>query len=210
MLTDAQIAVMSNVDRIGEAMRRSLPHLPDDAKRVVEAMLQPETLAIIAGTLVLWAGSHFFGIGEIVDVILLVVGGIFLGFAVFEAAGKLYDFANGAINAKTDDDLEQAGKDFARAVVLLGISTIQAILLRGQARPVIARGRPQTHPRLRMPPPPPRGQGLKLSRPSSIPGGSLGETDVYGAIVVARNQSMREQRLTLYHEMVHRLSLIHI
>jgi hypothetical protein len=32
----------------------------------------------------------------------------------------------------------------------------------------------------------------------------LGETNEYGAIQVARNQSFTEQRLTLFHELVHR------
>jgi hypothetical protein len=44
---------------------------PAEGRAVVEALLKPETLAIIAGTLVVWAGSHFLGVGEIVDVILL-------------------------------------------------------------------------------------------------------------------------------------------
>ncbi len=204
-MTDAEIARLSAADRIGEAMRRSLPHVPADARAVIESMLQPATLAIIAGVLVVWAGSHFFGVGEVVDVILLAVGAVALGFAVFEGAGALYDFADKAINARTDADLEAAGRHFARAVVVLGISTIQAILLRGQGRAVIARGRPQIHPRIRVPPPPPPGANrLRVSRPTNLPGGSLGSTDAYGAISIARNQSLTEQRLTLLHELVHR------
>lgn len=80
-------------------MRRSLPPLPENAREIVEAMIRPETLAVIAGTVVVWAGSHFFGIGEIVDVILLKVGVITLGFAVFEGSIDFYDFATGAIAA---------------------------------------------------------------------------------------------------------------
>jgi hypothetical protein len=35
-------------------------------------------------------------------------------------------------------------------------------------------------------------------------GGGLGETTAYGVIKVARNQSLSEQRVTLFHEIVHR------
>lgn len=65
---------MSDSDKIGEAIRRSLPHIPSDARAVVSSLLQPQALGIIAGTLVLWAGSHAFGVGEIVDIILLGIG----------------------------------------------------------------------------------------------------------------------------------------
>jgi hypothetical protein len=43
-----------------------------------------------------------------------------------------------------------------------------------------------------------------VSRPANGPGGSLGTTDAYGVISVSRNQSLTEQRLTLFHELVHR------
>ncbi len=198
------VARMSSTDKIGEAMSRSLPHLPAEARAIVEAMLKPETLAIIAGTLVVWAGSHFFGVGEVVDIILLGVGVVVLGFAVFEGAAELYDFATVAINAKSERDLEQAGKHFARAVTLLGISTIQAILLRGQGRAVAARGRPTIYPRTNVGAPPPAGTKFHLSRPGQLSSGALGETSAYGMIQVARNQSLTEQRITLLHELVHR------
>ena len=198
------ISGMSNTDKIGAAMRRSLPFIPSDAKGMVNSLLQPQTLALIAGTLVVWAGSHAFGIGEIVDVILLGVGVVALGFAVFEGADELYNFTVGAIGARSEADLDSAGRHFARAVVLLGVSTLQAILMRGQGRAVANRGRPQIQPRPYVGSAPAAGNQLRLSRPTQITGGSLGETTAYGVITVARNQSLSEQRITLFHELVHR------
>jgi hypothetical protein len=204
MTTAAEVLRMSSKDRIAEALRRSLPFVPAAARSTVDAMLRPETLAIVAGTLAVWAGSHFFGVGEIVDILLLAVGVLALGFAVFEGADELYEFAKGALGARTERELDDAGRHFARAVVLLGISTIQAVLLRGQGRAVLGRGQPQIHPRVNPGAPPPAGNRLHLWRPERLPGGTLGETDAYGAISVARNQSLSEQRLTLLHELVHR------
>ena len=204
MLTSADVDRMSPSEKVGEAMRRSLPQLPSSARSLIESMLTPGSLAIIAGTLTVWAGSHFFGVGEVVDVILLGVGAIALGLSVFDGASELYDFAVGALRARSDADLEAAGKHFARAVVVLGVSTIQAILLHGQGRSVAARGRPQLRGRVVVDEPPPSGNQLRLTRPGSLASGALGETSAYGVIRVARNQSLTEQRLTLLHELVHR------
>lgn len=203
-MTDAEVSRLTTADKIGEAMRRSLPHLPSEARHMVEGLLQPATLAMITTTIVVWAGSHFFGVGEIVDVILIGVGVIGLGFAVFEGAGALYEFATGAMNARSNAQLDAAGKQFARAVTLLGIATVQAVLLRGQGAKVASRGSPKVYPRAAVGAPPPAGNQLRLSRPGQIVGGGLGKTDPYGAITIARNQSMSEQRVTLFHELVHR------
>ena len=198
------VASLSAREKIATTMRRALPLLPGDARATVLQMLEPGSLAIIAATLTVWAGSHFFGVGEIADLVLLLVGFAALGFAVFEGSRELYDFATGAIGARSEPDLDAAASHFARAVTLLGIATVQAVLLRGQARTVAARGLPRIYPREPVGLPPPAGNELRLSRPASLPGGNLGVTDAYGAIQVSRGQPLSEQQLTLLHELVHR------
>jgi hypothetical protein len=204
MLTNAEIMRMSSTDKIEEAMRLSLPYLPAETRAIVSSMLSPQALATMAGTLVVWAASHFFGVGEIVDVILLCVGAVTLGFAVFEGAGAFYEFATCAIKARSGADLEQAGRHFARAVTLLGVSTLQAVLLRGQGKTIIARKRPRIYPLPQVGLPPPADNKLLLSRTTNLPRGVLGSTNAYGVIEVARNQSLTGQRLALLHELVHR------
>lgn len=195
-------ASLSASDKVGEAIRRSLPHLPGEARQIVQAMLEPATLAIIGASVVAWAASHLIGVGEFVDIILLAVGVVALGFSVFEGARELLAFATTATGARSGVELERAGRHFAQAVTILGISTVQAVLLRGGARAVRARGVPRYR---RMEPvgrPPASGNRLQVSRPAIL--NSLGVTDEYGAIQVSRDQSLNEQRLTLLHELVHR------
>ena len=194
---------MSSQERIAEAIRRSIPMLPSEARSQIEAMLTPASLAIVAGTLVVWAGSHFLGVGEIVDVILLAVGFFTIGMGVFSGAQELYSFATDAINAKSEDDLNRAARHFATAVNILGITTVSAVLLRRSAKSAVARGRPQARPMPEVGVPPAPGIKPTISRPFRLPSGALGETDAWGNISVARNQSLTEQRLTLYHEWVH-------
>lgn len=208
--TGVNVSVLGPQDKIGEALRRSLPLLPAEARHVVEAMIEPEALAIMGGTLIVWAGSHFFGVGEIVDVALLTVGFALLGASVLTGAQALYDFATTALNAKSDADLNRAAHHFATAVTTLGVSVITALLLRSNVKAV----------RARKPPPPERAflkqkgllevgrplpPGVKpnIRRPRTLASGALGETDWYGNIAVVRNQSITEQRITLYHEWVH-------
>lgn len=194
---------LSTQDKIAEAIRRSLPMLPSEARHQVEAMISPTSLAIIAGTLIVWAGSHFFGVGEIVDIILLVVGFFAVGLSVFSGAQELYRFATTAVNAQTDRDLDQAARHFAAAINILGIAVVSAVLLRRSANSVVARGRPQFRRMPQVGTPPPPGVRPTITRPFRLPSGALGETDAWGNITVARNQTLTEQRLTLYHEWVH-------
>jgi hypothetical protein len=196
---------LSTQDKIAEAIRRSLPLLPSEARHQVEAMLTPTSLAIIAGTLVVWAGSHFFGAGEIVDIILLGVGFFTVGLSVFSGAQELYRFATTAVNAQTDSDLNQAAQHFAAAVNILGIAVISAVLLHQSSKAVVARGRPQFQEMPKVGTPPPPGVKPTITRPFRLPNGALGSTDAWGNIRVARNQTLTEQQLTLYHEWVHRI-----
>jgi hypothetical protein len=148
-------ADLSTTDKIGEAMRRSLPLLPGEAQGVVLDMLKPENLAIIGAAVVVWAASQFFGVGEFVDFILLVIGISALGFSVLTGARELYYFVTTAVNATSSQDLDVAGQHFAQAVLILGISVVQAVLLRGAANKVVAPSRPQVKPRIPDADPPP-------------------------------------------------------
>jgi len=71
-------------------------------------LLTPGTLAIFSGTLAVWAGSNFFGVGEIVDVGLLLVGAFFVGWSITDVARDLVTFADKAINARRDEDIDTA------------------------------------------------------------------------------------------------------
>jgi hypothetical protein len=195
---------MSAADKLAEAMRRSLPHLPGEARMFATGLLRPESIAMIGGTLVAWAGSHAFGIGEVVDILLLGVGFVALGFSVFEGASAFFDFVEGSLRAQSEYDLDKAAQAFAKAVAILGMSAIETLLLHGRAQAAVARGRPKVYPRLHLPEPPPAGNQLRVSRPAAMAGGRLGQADAFGVIEVSRNQTMTEQRITLMHELVHR------
>ena len=72
-MTAYEVSKMSSADRIGDAFERSLPLLPVSARDEIAKLIQPQTLAMVAGVLTAWVISHFFGVGEIVDAILTVL-----------------------------------------------------------------------------------------------------------------------------------------
>ena len=196
------IPAMSPAEKIGEALRRSLPLLPADARAEVEKLLEPATLALVAGTLAVWAGSHFFGVGEIVDVILLVVGAAFLGMAAWDAARELTLFATSALDARTSADLDRSAHHFARAVSIIGINAVMAVLFRRTAKTVRSRPSSTSQPGLlKVGPPPPKGS-VKVVRDPTLPAGE-GFTSAYGEVTVSSKGSATEQALVLYHELVH-------
>lgn len=199
------IATLPKDKKISLAIERSLPMLPADAASTVKTMLEPANLAMMCGTLILWAGSHFCGIGEIVDIILLATGFVILGFSIFSGAAQLSEFTTAAITAKTDTQLNQAAEHFAKAVTILGVSILSTILLRGSAKSVIARGVPRLRGGLPEIGQSPAGVAPSVSRVERLPRGILGKTDVWGNITITRQQTISEQRLTLYHEWVHRV-----
>src|SRR5262249_52951249 len=116
------VATMSLTDRLKEVLTRSKKNLGPEVGDAINALLSPTNLAILAGTLTIWAGSHLFGVGEIVDVILLVVGAFTIGWSIGDVAKDLYTFTEKTVNARSEADLDAAAKAFSHAIVLAGIT----------------------------------------------------------------------------------------
>ena len=200
-MTAVDVSGMSSADRIGAALQRSLPLLAPEARREIEKLIEPRTLAIVAGVIGAWVVSHFFGVGEIVDAILVGAGVFAIGLSVFEGVDELYAFAKGALNASGPRDLDAAAQHFARAVAILGVQAVLAVLFK--AAPKTYRGGrvnvgsppPFAHGRMSMPP-------LRSTR--ALPAGA-GETDTWGGILISRLGTAADRRLAALHENIHRL-----
>jgi hypothetical protein len=71
-------------DRLKDVLTRTMAKVGPETKTHLQALLSPDTLKIIAGVLVAWIVAHAFGLGEIIDVILVATGAIAIGWAIFE------------------------------------------------------------------------------------------------------------------------------
>lgn len=192
------VAQWDDVDKIGGALERSLPHLGPEMREEIEKLLDPTTLAIVAGVMIAWIASHFIGIGEIVDVILLVVGVFAIGLAIFEGIDELLMFGTKSLNAQSEKHLDEAGKHFANAVAILGIQAVLAVLFRGA--PKSFKG-----PRPNVGRPPPGGRfPRQIRRDPKLPAG-YGETSWWGRIKISPHGTAADRRLVALHEKVHQI-----
>jgi hypothetical protein len=203
----------SGTDRVKEAIIRSKAYMPANLAHQIGPLLTPQALVILVGTLGIWAGSHFFGVGEIVDVGLLLVGAFFVGWSITDVAKDLLIFATKSINARTDEDIDIAAQAFARAVVTGGLTAVMALFLHRSARNIQATRGTIVAVAIR-----PRNPGLAQvgpdvqagrlwRRPSvtgdaSLPAGE-GMTTAFGDVTYSTAGSATTQQLARVHEPVH-------
>lgn len=152
-------------DKFAEALRRTAPKLPGSMRQEFEALLSPTSLKIMAGSFVVWAGSHAFGVGEAVDIVLLAGGAFFLGMAVFDVASELGDFLAVTANATEKRDLDEAASHLARAIAILGIAAFVALLAKGAKGRAGGKGAATVAPQAAMEESLPRGKSPPKSQP---------------------------------------------
>jgi len=116
-------------DKFAEALKRTAPKLPGEMRHQFEALLTPASL-IMAGTLAVWAGAQFFGVGEIADIVLLLAGVYFLGSAIFAVAEDFYDFVSITVGAESEADLDSAAAHLARVIAVIGVTAFLALLFK--------------------------------------------------------------------------------
>jgi hypothetical protein len=202
-----QVSAMTMEEKVAEAIRRSEPYMPARLWLEVKQLLSPESLALMATVTSAWAVSHFFGVGEIADVVLLAIGGGVLGWSIVDVGRELVAFARTTRSAQTEQMLDQAGKHFAKAVVLGGIAVVSAVFFKSRPRTF----KEPFFPGAVQIPKTPAGPAFSRYKPwerlapiASPPGKKIrGITDEFGNITIDVNQTATEIHLTLLHERVH-------
>ncbi|MCG8597896.1 MAG: hypothetical protein MI785_26510 [Kiloniellales bacterium] len=114
--------------RIERVLRLTQDKLPGHMRAEFAALISPEAIAITIGIIAVWAASHGTPVGPAVDILLLLIGIVALGWGVFEAASALYDFIAAVVGASSERDLDRAARHLARAVALLGVAAFAALL----------------------------------------------------------------------------------
>jgi hypothetical protein len=121
---------MDTLDRFIEMLKRSVYKLPEGVQHEFSAMLTTTNVEIMAGTLVVWAGSHAFGIGFIADILMGAAGIILMGWQVWQAASDLKVCITKTVSARSSADLDIAATHFARFVTTVGVTLVLAILVK--------------------------------------------------------------------------------
>ncbi|HET9957435.1 MAG TPA: hypothetical protein VFQ61_23210 [Polyangiaceae bacterium] len=186
--------------RLQVTFEKTLPKLGPEARAQLAAIINPTSLAIVAGVLIAWVVSHAFGVGEVIDIIVAVIGIASIGLAVFTGLDYLFDFATGVYRARSERDLDVAADNLAKAIGILGIQAVMAVLFRGAKAPRTGRGgrinlgaAPRNAP-LRYKP------SIRQD-PTQVAG--AGYTTMWGDIVVSSLGSAADRAVVLLHEKVH-------
>ena len=189
--------------KLEEALKRTLPLVGPEARAQLSALISPQTLGVMATVLVAWVLSHAVGVGEVIDIVILAVGVVGIGFSVFQGVDELYEFAMGTYKAGSTRDLDVAAGHLAKAISILGIQAVMAVLLRGA---------PQSY----------RG-GLRAKGPPTAVGATYrptlrwskyepgvgrmaagsGWTTSWGHIVISSRGSAKTRQVVMFHELFH-------
>ena len=121
------VAALTLEQKLEEVVHRAARLLPGDAGRRLLAFVSPESLATMAAVVVIWAGSHFFGVGEIADVILLLGGIATVGMTAVDGGKTLKAFA---VTGKTRHPglpavptTAEAGRTGTRRLLIIGVAS---------------------------------------------------------------------------------------
>ena len=204
----------------GAVIRKAAALLPENVGHRLLALLSPKSLAVMAGIIVIWAGAHFAGIGELADVVLLVAGWISVGSGAVAGARKLIAFAIATASARSTTDLDKAARDLADAITTLGFDVALGLLFRGKPettfkepyRPDIAFPAYGQFARVMPKGGPTRMYEAKLFFTRTRDAGRAGTAPVDNLATVGRgyypeaksaSDAAREVRGAVYHERVH-------
>jgi len=218
------ITTMDLPARLEASIIKAARLLPEDIGKQLLALTSPAALATMAATVVLWAGSHFIGIGEIADIILLVVGWAAVGGVAVEAGSKLCDFATKTYNAHDEADLDAAASDLAQAITLIGVNTVMALLLKkgprdtfgtqlsqdklpaytsSLGRELAAVAPKNNHPGWRYRPTIRFTENLQVGHGAADPWGDIIIGRRYDRSVLSADEAAKKILETIYHEKVH-------
>jgi hypothetical protein len=114
------VAALGREKKMEEAILRGLRLLPADLGAQLKSMLSPQSLAIVVAGLVGLAVAQAFGIGELIDALVLIAEIGFCGWGAVDGCRDLLQSIRTALNARTERDLDKAGRYFASAVTKIG------------------------------------------------------------------------------------------
>lgn len=128
------VGAKSLPQRLEIVFRKVAALLPQDVGQRLLAAMTPEALATVGAVVALWAVSHFVGVGQMADVIMLAAGLVTLGAEAIEASKRLIDFGIKTHGARSEADLDAAARDLSAAMAIIGVDAVLAMLFRGRPK----------------------------------------------------------------------------
>ena len=124
---DIDVSQLDAANKLAFAAKLSVAFLPATLAREVLAIFTPATVASMAAIFAVYMAAHATGVGQAIDIGMLIAGGVFFGMDAFTIFTDIAGFAN-AVNAQNEDDLEIAGQHLASAVAKVGVDALMTLL----------------------------------------------------------------------------------
>lgn len=128
--SDAAFRRLSNTEKLGTALRSAALSLQPEVQAKLLELISPTSLAIMAGALALWVGAHATPAGWVVDIGMVGLGVVALGYEAIQVMRELRGFASGVISARSEIELMEAGRHLSKAIAMVGVDVVVAILLK--------------------------------------------------------------------------------
>ena len=121
------VSELTNVEKLTESIKRSAKALPGEVADELQAIFTPQTLATMVSVFAVYVAAHATGIGQAMDIGMLIAGGVFFGMDAFTIFKDIAGFAN-AVNAQDEAELDKAGQHLASAVAKIGVDAVMTLL----------------------------------------------------------------------------------
>jgi restriction endonuclease fold toxin 2 of polymorphic toxin system len=187
--TPQPVAAMEKQEKLCRAFVRAMGRMPGEAMNEVQAMLSPESVALLGTMTTVWLGSQGIPVlGQAVDVALLSLGVMMAAAQTATVKESLWHYVNSANQARDEAGLDTAATHLARAMATVGVSVVTFILMKKVS------GHVQKQPGPREPPSPwpeplPVAAGGRVGNPVGASPGVVPGTGVAPAFAAAGGRS---------------------
>ena len=192
----ADVGKLSFEQKLGEVLNKTADKVGPEVGAQLRALVEPKSLGVMAGVLVVWVVGHGLGYGEAVDLVIGIVGYAALGWGIFTGLDEVYEFAKTTYYAHSGGDIDAAADHLAKAISILGVQAVLAILFHGRPKTKSANPGPA----------PPKTPGRRYSPSTNIdPALTVGRAycSWWGDIYVNAISTGDEAAMLLFHERVH-------
>ena len=122
---------MEKSEKFCRAFVRAMGALPGETMKEVQAMLSPESLALMGTMTTAWLGSQGIPVlGQTVDAALLALGVAMAAAQTAAVKNSLWNYVKYASEATHEAGLDTAATHLARAVTTVGVSVVTFILMK--------------------------------------------------------------------------------
>jgi hypothetical protein len=181
---------MEKSEKFCRAFVRAMGALPGETMKEVQAMLSPESLALMGTMTTAWLGSQGIPVlGQTVDAALLALGVAMAAAQTAAVKNSLWNYVRYASEATDEAGLDTAATHLARAVTTVGVSVVTFILMKKVPGKVQNQPGAPGPPSALLPEPVPVAAGGRIGNSVGATPGVVPGTGVAPSLAVAGGRS---------------------